>query len=74
MYYIKVKHQYLQNEGDIINKIFDSKKHQKGGYLSLFPTVGRNFGDFRFMLQKEIFIIFRITKKERRKYYLSSDF
>lgn len=55
---------YSQNKGDVINKIFDSKKHQKRGDLPFFPAVRRHFGDFCFVLQKEILIICEMTKTD----------
>lgn len=53
----KITVMHSQNEGDVVDKVFDSKKHKKGGYLPFFPAVGRNLGDFCFVLQEEKLVI-----------------
>lgn len=58
--------QCLQNEGDIVHKIFDSKKDQKAGHLPFLPAVRCNFGNFCFMIQKEILIICKTRRKHLR--------
>lgn len=53
----KITVMHSQNEGDVVDKVFDSKKHKKGRYLPFFPAVGRNLGDFCFVLQEEKLVI-----------------
>lgn len=53
----------IQNEGDVVHKVFDSEEDQKGGHLPFLPTVRRNFGNFCFMFQKEILIICKTRRK-----------
>lgn len=62
-----LKKLHLQDEGNIINKKFDSKKHQEGRYLPFFPAVRCNFGDFCLVIQKEIFIICKTEQQQQQK-------
>lgn len=52
---ITVRHS--QNESDVVDEVFDSKEDKKGGYLPFLPAVGRNFGDFGFVVQEEKLVI-----------------
>lgn len=63
----KITAVHSQNEGDVVDKIFDSKKHKKGGYLPFFPAVGRNFGDFCFVLQEKKLVIYTKKNKQTNK-------